>query len=84
VVSATDPHGCNLGFLDPVKIYLREIKWSCMDWIDLALDRDQWMVLVNTVMNLRVPQHFGKFLSSCITGSFSRSQVYEISYVKIL
>jgi hypothetical protein len=24
-----------------------------MDWIDLAQDRDQWWVLVNTVMNLR-------------------------------
>jgi hypothetical protein len=26
-----------------------------IDWIDLAQDRDQWMVLVNTVMKLRVP-----------------------------
>jgi hypothetical protein len=25
-----------------------------MDWIDLAEDVDQWRVLVNTVMNLRV------------------------------
>jgi hypothetical protein len=24
-----------------------------MEWIDLALDRDQWRALVNTVMNLR-------------------------------
>jgi hypothetical protein len=23
-----------------------------MDWIDLAQDMDQWMALVNTVMNL--------------------------------
>jgi hypothetical protein len=28
---------------------LREIGWGGMDWIDL--DRDQWRVLVNTVMN---------------------------------
>jgi hypothetical protein len=27
-------------------------EWDGMDWIDLAQDRDQWMDLVNTVMNL--------------------------------
>jgi hypothetical protein len=43
-----------------------------MDWIDLAQDRVQWRTLVNTVMNLRVPQNVGKFLSSCATGCFSR------------
>jgi hypothetical protein len=41
-----------------------------MDWIDMALDRDQFRVLVNTAMNLRVPQNIGKFLSSCATGGF--------------
>jgi hypothetical protein len=65
-------------------MYLREIKWCCMDWIDLALDTDQWMAVANTVMNLRFPQNVGKFLNSCTTDGFSRSQVYEISYVKIL
>jgi hypothetical protein len=34
---------------------LREIGWGGVDWIGLAKDRDQWMVLVNTVMNLQVP-----------------------------
>jgi hypothetical protein len=33
----------------------RGIGLGGMDWIILALDRDQWMALVNTVMNLRVP-----------------------------
>jgi hypothetical protein len=40
---------------DNVKMDLREIGWGGMDWTDLAQDRDQWMVLVNTVRNLRVP-----------------------------
>jgi hypothetical protein len=26
-----------------------------VDWIDLAQDRDRWLALVYTVMNLRVP-----------------------------
>jgi hypothetical protein len=26
-----------------------------MDWTGLAQDRDQWRVLVNTAVNLRVP-----------------------------
>jgi hypothetical protein len=28
---------------------------ECMEWIDVAQDRDRWRVLVNAVMNLRVP-----------------------------
>jgi hypothetical protein len=39
---------------------LREIGWVGMDWIYLALERDQWTVLVNTAMNLRVSYSFGK------------------------
>jgi hypothetical protein len=42
-------------WVDNVKMYLREIGLGGMDWIDLALDRDQWKALVNTVMNLWVP-----------------------------
>jgi hypothetical protein len=34
---------------------LRETGWDGMDWIDLAQHRDQWMALVNAIMNLRVP-----------------------------
>jgi hypothetical protein len=30
-----------------------------MDWMDLAQDRDQWRVLVNTVMNFKVHKVLG-------------------------
>jgi hypothetical protein len=40
---------------DNIKMDLREMGWSGMDWTDLAQDRDQWKALVNTVMNLRLP-----------------------------
>jgi hypothetical protein len=60
------------------KMNLREMGWDGMDWIDLVQDRDQWRALVNTIINLRVPQNARKFLSSCTTGGFSRRpQLHE-------
>jgi hypothetical protein len=35
-----------------------------MDWIDLALDRDRWRILVNTAINLRVSYNVGNLLTS--------------------
>jgi hypothetical protein len=43
-----------------------------VDWIDLAEDLTQWKSLMNTVINLWVPQKVGDFLSGCVTTSFSR------------
>jgi hypothetical protein len=33
---------------------IREIGWGGMNWINLALDIDQWLDLVKTIMNLQV------------------------------
>jgi hypothetical protein len=41
---------------------LREIGIDGANWIQLAQDRVQWWVYVNTVMNLRVPLKSGIFL----------------------
>jgi hypothetical protein len=49
---------------DNIKMDLKEIGWGGIDWIHLAQDSDQWRILVNTVMNLRVPENVGSFLSS--------------------
>jgi hypothetical protein len=42
-------------WVDNIKMDLREIVWSGMDWTDLAQKRDQRSTLVNTVVNLRIP-----------------------------
>jgi transcription termination factor 2 len=40
--------------VDNIKMDLRGTEWDGLDWSNLAQDRDQWRVVVNTVMNLRV------------------------------
>jgi hypothetical protein len=37
-----------------IKTDVKVIRWGFMNWIDLAQDRDQWRVLVNTVTDLLV------------------------------
>ena len=40
---------------DYIKTDVQEVACGGMDWIVLAQDRERWPVLVNGVMNLRVP-----------------------------
>jgi len=43
---------------------LREVLWEGVDWMHLAEDRDHWSSLVNTIINFRIPQKAGNFLTS--------------------
>ena len=43
------------GWEDNIKMDLEEVGCGGIDWIELAQDRDRCRVLVNSVMNIRVP-----------------------------
>jgi hypothetical protein len=60
------------GWEDNIKMDLQEEVCGGTDWIGLAHDRGRWRVLVNVVMNLRVSQNVGIFLTSCKPVSFTR------------
>ena len=40
---------------DNIKMDLKEVRRCCGDWMELAQDRERWLVLVSTVMNFGVP-----------------------------
>jgi hypothetical protein len=70
---------------DNIRTRLTEIGWKDVDWIHLAQDKDQWLDLVNTVMNLRVLYKAGNFLTSWVTVSLSRSTLlHGVKSVKLL
>jgi hypothetical protein len=40
---------------DNIRMDVRKVGCGCVDWMELALDRDRWRALVSAVMSLRVP-----------------------------
>ena len=44
-----------------LKWIFERLDGEAIDWIDLAQDTDRWRAVVNTVMNLRLPENEGYF-----------------------
>ena len=40
---------------DNIRMVLRKVGCGCVDWMELAEERDRWRALVSAVMNLSVP-----------------------------
>jgi hypothetical protein len=65
-----------------IRMDLGEVGWGGVDWIGLDQDRNRWRALVNSVINLRVPQDAGKLSSGLRTGGLSSSaQLHRVTYL---
>lgn len=40
---------------DNIKLYLQEVGWGNIGWIDLVLDRNGWRAIVNAALNIKIP-----------------------------
>jgi hypothetical protein len=59
----------------------QNIKFKGLAFILKETNSDRWRALVNTVMNLRVPENAANFLSRLGHVSFSgRNLLHEVSY----
>jgi hypothetical protein len=47
-----------------INMDLEAVECGGMDWFDVLQDRNKWWALVNAVMNIRVPNNTGNFLTS--------------------
>lgn len=62
-----------------LKLDLKESGWDGVIWIHLSQDRAKKRAAVNTIMDLRFPQHMGNFLSRWWTTILSRTLLHVVS-----
>jgi hypothetical protein len=68
-------------WVDIIKMDLGKIGWSGTDCINLDQVRDQWVALVNTVLNLRLQKNSDKFLRGCPTGGLSSNVQHSCNFL---
>jgi len=51
--------------------------WDVAEWIRLDQQRDAWWALVNTVMNLQIPQNKGNFWTNGGIDGFSKRTLFH-------
>jgi hypothetical protein len=67
-------------WMDNIRMDRGEVGWGDVDWIGLAQDRNKWRDLVNSILNLRVPNNVRKLSSGLTTGGLSSSaQLHRVS-----
>jgi hypothetical protein len=67
-------------WVDNIRIDLVEVRCGDVHWIGLAQDRDRWRALVNSILNLLVPQNAGKLSSIQTTRALASSaQLHGVS-----
>jgi len=49
---------------DNIKMDFQEVGCGSLNWIDQAQNRDRWRALENAIINIRIPQNAGNFLTS--------------------
>jgi hypothetical protein len=65
---------------DGIRMNLREIGWRSVDWIQLAQDRDRWLAVVNTVMNLRVLAPRSSLVSLLWAHAINSAEYFPLLY----
>jgi hypothetical protein len=67
-------------WVDNIRMDLGEVGWGDVDWIGLTKDRNRWRVLVNSVLNLRLPRNAGKLSSGLASSGLSSIvQLHRVS-----
>jgi hypothetical protein len=61
-------------------MHLGEMGWGDVDWIGVVQDRNRWRALVDSVLNLWVPENDGELSSVLTTGGLSSgAQLQRVS-----